>query len=277
MSSRPHSIGGVAPKTLAATRLQLHHAAWVVGSAAHSLIPAREDDSHTNLGYGLQLGVLTTHRIPGESHLQIALGLRSLELLFFEAEGRVSHVVSTTGLALAQALEAAEAGARRFRPEARISARNYADFPTWKMSAGFEAQPSENLTELDAYYATTAALLGAVEQTHAGASPTRTWPHHFDMATLIHLPEMPGAPARSIGVGMSPGDAAWAQPYWYVSPYPYPDPQSLPAWEGPGAWHVDGFVALVLTASEWLEAAAEPRVLETFVAEAIAACEQLLV
>ena len=40
-----------------------------------------------------------------------------------------------------------------------------------------------------------------------------------------------------IGVGLSPGDTYYAEPYWYVSPYPYPGLEDLPVLDGSGFWH----------------------------------------
>ena len=67
----------------------------------------------------------------------------------------------------------------------------------------------------------------------------RTWPHHYDSATLILLdPAETGEDARSINVGMSPGDGSYAEPYWYVTPWPPPPEKTilehLPPLEGKG-------------------------------------------
>src|SRR4029077_1103451 len=50
-----------------------------------------------------------------------------------------------------------------------------------------------------------------------GPGPVLCWPHHFDMATLVRLDAGGDESARSVGVGVSPGDEFYAQPYVYVS------------------------------------------------------------
>ncbi|HEY9597335.1 MAG TPA: hypothetical protein V6D33_06655, partial [Cyanophyceae cyanobacterium] len=40
------------------------------------------------------------------------------------------------------------------------------------------------------------------------------------------------------------------EPYWYVSPYPYPETDNLPRLEGNGFWHTQYWVGAVLTASK---------------------------
>lgn len=52
---------------------------------------------------------------------------------------------------------------------------------------------------------------------------------------------------RSVGVGLSPGDSGYPEPYVYVTPWPYPTGE-LPAlpW---GHWHTEGWTGAVLRGS----------------------------
>ena len=50
---------------------------------------------------------------------------------------------------------------------------------------------------------------------------------------------------------MSPGDASYAEPYFYVTVWPYPEKEKLTDL-AVGKWHTEGFVAPVLTASDLL-------------------------
>jgi hypothetical protein len=78
----------------------------------------------------------------------------------------------------------------------------------------------------------------------------RGWPHHFDLAALHVLdPEKDPEEARSVGAGLSPGDESYAEPYFYVSPWPAPEPAALPALPGGAHWHTDGFTSAVLSSS----------------------------
>jgi len=69
---------------------------------------------------------------------------------------------------------------------------------------------------------------------------------------LVSLEEGPPANARSIGVGSSPGDDYYAQPYFYISPWPRFDGEKLPDPPAPGHWHTEGFFGAVLTGDEVL-------------------------
>ena len=77
------------------------------------------------------------------------------------------------------------------------------------------------------------------------------WPHHFDIATLITIEENPGPEkSKTIGVGLSPGDESYNEPYFYISPWPYPvNKNNLPKLNH-GFWHTQGWFGEVLTSSE---------------------------
>jgi hypothetical protein len=85
-----------------------------------------------------------------------------------------------------------------------------------------------------------------------GPSPVRCWPHHFDIATYVQLETGSTETARGIGLGMSPGDESYGQPYFYVNPWPHLDPANLPDPPHPGHWHTEGYVGAVATAEQIL-------------------------
>jgi hypothetical protein len=78
-------------------------------------------------------------------------------------------------------------------------------------------------------------------------SPVRCWPHHFDIATLVSIPGGAPGEVRTIGVGLSPGDGSYAEPYFYVTPWPAPDGPTLPELPAGAAWHRAGWFGAVLT------------------------------
>jgi hypothetical protein len=108
------------------------------------------------------------------------------------------------------------------------------------------------------------------------ASPVRCWPHHFDIATLLALdpPTRPGNAARTIGVGLSPGDAAYPGGYWYVTPWPSAAESAPPPLAAGGAWHRSGWFGAVLPLLH-PDPGGEARA-AVFLESAIAACRELL-
>jgi hypothetical protein len=100
------------------------------------------------------------------------------------------------------------------------------------------APDSADLQRLASLYATANCELKRIGE-------VRCWPHHFDIATLLTV----GA-GRTIGIGLSPGDELYEDPYWYVSPYPYPeDRDNTPALPS-GFWNQQPWFGAVLMADD---------------------------
>jgi len=78
-------------------------------------------------------------------------------------------------------------------------------------------------------------------------------------------------------VGLSPDDSSYDEPYWYVTPYPYPeDKTNLPELAANGFWHTEEWVGAVLTASQFGEPKTSSEEIRAFIDSAIAACKKLL-
>jgi hypothetical protein len=133
------------------------------------------------------------------------------------------------------------------------------DFPDHPLAQGavFAAEDPEIRQALVRYYDLTLPLLTNLVQETPGASPIHMWPHHFDMATLVALPTPENQEQRSVGLGFSPGDGGYGEPYWYVTPWPYPPADQLPTLPGPGTWHHQGWIGAVLQSSEIVTATAQ--------------------
>ena len=71
-------------------------------------------------------------------------------------------------------------------------------------------------------------------------SEARIWPHHFDIGALITLS---ADGQQSIGLGMTPGDTHFDQPYFYCSPYPAPEAGTTLPILAAGKWTTDGFAS----------------------------------
>ena len=76
-----------------------------------------------------------------------------------------------------------------------------------------------------------------------------------------------------MGVGFSPGDDSYAQPYFYVAPWPHPKQDDLPKLSV-GHWHTAGFTAAVLTGDDILQAS--PGSVADFLSNAIRSATDLL-
>lgn len=275
VTSSWNRVGSVPPTGLTDARLQLHHAAQIAVSAAISYVAARPDDSHTALTWIGTLRALATEPITATHRFRIALRMEDLTLHVLD-EKRVQtrsfalpgHTVAEATVWLREVLAQAALDPRRF------TERKHYTIPPHPVAAGavFSLAGGAEFRELADYWSNAAGVLASIAQATDGAGPVRTWPHHFDIATLISLP----GGGRTIGVGQSPGDDSYAQPYWYVGPNPYPPVAGLPPLAGSGHWHTQGWVGAALPASDYVSATDQRSQVAAFIDSAVAACWTLL-
>ncbi|MCA9586320.1 MAG: Rieske 2Fe-2S domain-containing protein [Myxococcales bacterium] len=247
------------PTTLTEARLLAHWATQLVAAPGATLLDARADFGHTNVGWEHASRAITGRPLDASSPAPTRVGLRVADLTLIVLRG--AEQVAELGLD-GQTLEQAKAWLERALPGGpRALALPDHEMPEHPVGGGAPfavGGHAEALRELERWIADAHDVLERFARGDATASEVRLWPHHFDMATLITLvrdddPER----AKSINVGLSFGDGAYDEPYAYVSPWPYPPSRS----EAPpltlGAWHTDGFFAAVLTARALLSGGAE--------------------
>ena len=268
-----NELGAVAPTSLGEARLVAHYAAQIA-AAASTRIDAKADFSHTNLGWDAALSALTTHPIAGKA--RGGLRLQSLELLVI-TEGSVTSQ-SLLGLDMAAGLSWLQRTLDQALGSSLALKLPEHDMPPHALADGavFAVDDSAGLAELARWFFNASEALSKVAAAHDAASPARCWPHHFDLATLITVAEHDDPEqASSVGVGMSPGDGSYDEPYWYVNPWPTPDASDLLPLEV-GGWHSEGWIGAVLTGSSLVASSAQGDTLTAFLSGAIAACMKLV-
>lgn len=75
---------------------------------------------------------------------------------------------------------------------------------------------------------------------------------------------------------MSPGDASYDQPYFYVNPWPHPPADRLPPAIPPGHRHTEGFIGSVATGTELLSTADPDTTTRQFLQASFAAARAAL-
>jgi hypothetical protein len=263
-------------------RLMSHWAAQIVATFGTTCIAPRPDDSHTSMVWLPAPRLLAGER--SEGGLRVGLDIEDLALVRLGAGDEVLSAYALPGRTLDDAfrwLADMVRAADRKRP---VSIRR----PTYEMPdhpAGsgetFDGSDRKALAELARWYANAARIFTTVADENPDASPVRCWPHHFDIATLVLFdPDEPDSEkARSLGVGMSPGDSSCLEPYFYVNPWPRPEVVQPPELDGDGSWHLEDWFGAVLPASR-LASSVDPRdqasQVGAFVASAMTAGRALL-
>ena len=240
------NLGNPAPKDLVEARLELHYAAQLLGIAiGRSLLVQQDDDSNTAMTW--EDGCWWSGCIPGKENLRAFLYPTLLTLGL--GEQRISLVGKTLqdGLDwLRQQLDAHGVDGSKASLDAHY------DMPDHPVAHGaaFDAKHEAGFEQLGMWFDGANALLHEVEGGYPNASVVLTWPHHFDMGLVIPLGPDDQDRKRVIGVGMSPGDGYYAEPYFYVTPWPAPkeDPPPPPI----GFWKHKDFFGAILTGTDLL-------------------------
>ena len=256
------TLGAKAPTALVRARNVAHHAVQWVAKAARANLEAAVDDSHASLVWdGARAAFMSQPVASGSAEVRIGFSLHRFALIIlrnnrdldeYELGGRKDASVAVWFDSALRALG--------LKPAAEIELPyTLSSLPVTRGSAYHVSGESEAFEELARWYDAAADLLAGVAAAQPTAGPLRCWPHHFDMATLIALDADADGNARSINVGMSPGNEHYAQPYFYVCPSPRLKAADLPLIASPGQWHMQGFVGAVATAEDILPHS-EPRV-----------------
>jgi hypothetical protein len=264
-------LGGLPPDSLVDARIQSHWALQIVAAAGHSLVRAQKDDGHISTEWLDRAQSLVGEEIPGG--LRVGLRLRDLQLRVMDKAGDEYATLSLAGRTLEAGMKWLTEALREITGRKAALARPDYDMPEHAVATGARFEPdSVALVELARWFADADRALQLFASSEPDATRVRCWPHHYDMATLLEL----GA-GRSIGIGMSPGDGSYRQPYYYVSPYPAPK-GPLPVLRG-GTWHRRGWTGAVLTGSKLASQNSNERQIEAlteFLRGAIAACREVL-
>jgi hypothetical protein len=265
---------GVAPSgALADARGQAHWAAQAVSAVGSTLATPRDDYSHTALCF--EHGVLWSELI--DAH-RVGVRVADLTVVVASSDGSTPDGFNLVGRTLEETTREIRLHlTRRSGHGIRALKRPEHELPAHPVGRGasFEGAPTVGLDELAAWFDNAAAVLAPVGAREDG-SGLRCWPHHFDLATLLTVN---ADPLKTIGVGMSPGDGSYADPYFYVTPWPYPARAGEDTLPGGGRWHTEGWTGAVLT-SDAIRVQSDPQAqraaTEAFLTAAIDAATDLL-
>ena len=244
-------IKKIPPKNLVEAREQLHQAVQLVAAFARSYSASMKDDQYASLSW--VDGGLQTILVNGELSIRCKLEFERFEIQFLN---EVAATISSFALDNITELEALSKVKEFLTTHGfditRFTLKLPYEIPDYSNEVKFKSL-KEEYAVLRGYFDLASKLLTEVADENSNASDILCWPHHFDIATLITISDS-GNPetASSIGVGLSPGDNHYSEPYFYISPWPHPDSyQDLPKLSI-GHWHTENFFSAILTATEIL-------------------------
>lgn len=269
-------MGRTSPRGLVDARTLAHHAVQWPSRAARANLKAVPDDSHSSLTWDAGHASLLCLPLPARGgDIRVGLRVGRLELIVtrganvldaFQFDGRPD--------AAAGAWADAKLGGLGLKP-ASSAVLPYA-LPAHPLAGAPHdlSRLGRELGELSRWFGGCAEILEELRsklgRLRPAPSPVRCWPHHFDIATLVSFAE--GGKSPSVGVGVSPGDEYYPQPYVYVGPSVRFEGASLPSPPPPGHWHTEGFFGVVATGEEILALKDRGRDLLAFVVAAFELC-----
>ena len=216
------------------SRVQLHWAAQAVAGVGRSLVAPREGDSHSNLEWSRPHRALASNAL--DDGTRAAIRFRDLTLLVIKDRGLIDDEFPLRGRTIDDAFRFFEKhfGQSICRPSQH-------ETPPKPAPSTFDPN-ADDLAKLDRLYDDADIVLNAYRAERANASEVRCWPHHFDIATLQTLDG-----GNTIGAGFLAGDPQYREPYWYLTPYPYPNAsgRSYPPLSI-GFWNTEGWFGAVL-------------------------------
>jgi hypothetical protein len=264
-------LGRTPPTALVTARNLAHHAVQWPAKAARANLKTLPDDGHSAFTWDASHAALVTAALPAKGG-DVRVGVRParLELIVtrgdnvldaFQFEARTDDAAGAWIDSKLRALSLKPAGDVNLPYD-------LPDHPTGGRPHQL-GKLGRELGELSRWFAGSADVLDEFARLRGlRAGAVLCWPHHFDIATLVNLDEGRSENPRSIGVGVSPGDEYYAQPYAYISPWPRIEGGEMPDLPPPGHWHTEGFFGAVVTGEQILAMKDRGRELLTFITAA---------
>lgn len=247
-------LAAVQPSALADATLELHWATQILAAAGQTFAEPQEDDSHRAMVWDGRLRGFLGAPFADGYPFRLGLRVEDLTLQIIDRTDAALGELALGGLTLEDGYVWLRTGLSQYMGGTGPVIER-PDFAPPEHPAGegsrFSEDNSAERAALAALYGGAAALLDELTAATPGSSPVRCWPHHFDIATLVRVRDAQGEdPARTVGVGMAPMGGTYEGWYWYVTPWPYPPPEALPALRPPASWHTEGWTGAVLRGSD---------------------------
>ncbi len=249
----------ISKKALAEARKQIHHAVQLPAITGRCLNPADQGDNFAALFWDKEQKILSGQRWE-ESDFRCGLKISDFALVVLKGKNEIKDSLKLDGKTYIEAFDwiSRKVGSLGFDPK-KLNIKLPYKIPEYPTANGvaFKFIDYNAFLEIQNYYSNAELILENIAKENDNISEVRCWPHHFDIAFHINVGKKNNS-EKSIGVGMSPGDESYNEPYFYISPWPYPEEISkLPPLTGGAFWNTNGWVGAVLTSTTILNSFAD--------------------
>ncbi|MGI9543516.1 MAG: DUF5996 family protein [Cyclobacteriaceae bacterium] len=270
-------------QTIAKVRDELHQALQLVGMVSRSFLPPDPSDVHATSQWLNQSQSLAGNLVTGNHQLRMALRIVDTSLLFLDAN---EQVIDQFPLANEYYSDVVQWVSSKLADEgfdiSKFNQHLPYQIPAYDQNRSFTAFQDHILSEFSGYFKNAHNLLGEIRSEYQ-SSTIVCWPHHFDIATLITLkPDPDPEKAKTIGLGLSPGDSYYDLPYFYLNTWPYLTKEQIQneTWSSAGTWHTKDWIGAVLPADKiitWESGEQQYAKVKMFLNEGVEMLQKLLV
>ena len=273
------ALGAIGPEELWGTRVQLHWAAQLASMPSGVMAAPQDDDSHRALTWASGFGGLLGGPIKKGKTFRVGLRFEDQALVLMDEETISQMETPLEGMTFDGAIEWLTEAIRDYtgKKPPNFPKPEY-EIPDHPVGHGepFEVGSREERQELARWYSNTQRFCQALTSQIEGASEVQCWPHRFDIATLITVVPGNENTRKTVGVGMTPGDRSYEEPYIYVAPWPYPSDKPAFDLDGPGHWHTEDWYGAVLTGSALLEGTEQGKTVNDFITMALMHAQKMI-
>lgn len=236
--------------------LQQHHLVQNIAKVGRSLIPQKNDDSHTSLIFIPQSTLLIGAKIPGNFRLAFDMKKEGFVLINQNIES-ISPVLDVAGKSPDQVfyelkLALNNAGVNVLNLKNKL----HYQIPKHEVDNGglYQKSPKKEVEENINYRQNADMVMNELVRIYPKTEKIRVWPHHFDTGSYIPVAyNAIGKLSKYVGIGWSIPDAMVNEPYFYLS---YSSEtvsiSKLPSLKV-GYWEPSGWKGAILPLSELLD------------------------
>ena len=259
---------------LADNRQQLHQAIQNVSAVGRTFLPPSDSDVGASLIWDSNLSRIVGQWVQGGIKFRSSLHPETFTIHLVDASVTSMASYEVSGKKQGMAMVWLEEQLTRLELNTKtLTLDKPYELPIYPQAKGAPFTPDKDAQiYLSSLFHNAWLILLEIIRDHEGFGPPAIWPHHFD-ANSLHTVKDTGDfdTSASVGIGMSPGDENFAQPYFYVNAWPYPDVQELEPLPC-GEWYDDEWVGATLKLEEVIAAGDESsqyRLVHAFFMEAI--------
>ncbi|PIB36618.1 hypothetical protein BFP72_15020 [Reichenbachiella sp. 5M10] len=255
---------------------QSHQAIQNVAAVGRSFLEESPNDEHANLEWDTKLQRLVGRWVQADVTFRSSISIYDFKVYLVDEAFRTISSIAMEGATQTDVMVWLEQQLGELGADfSKINLDYPYDLPEYFSTsrATFGIANSQASRELSRLYHNTLLMLEEVLSKEEKTTPIKCWPHHFDIAgSIIRLDTGDPETSKQIGVGMSPGDEHYDEPYFYVAPWPYPVKDLPDISDTRGHWHKNNWIGAVLPYSQLVELDLiqdQIRVIKTFYETAI--------